>query len=1013
MIFIVFFPSNQVSAALVPVEIDSSMNTTTQKGIKTNYMRTWQQSDGRYGMSLVQSGTTMIFAKDSAYLNIILGSETFPTSSYHNYKNFGGLGTLVSFGYNSKNEIEHIRNIGNFKVTLRSSLVNTTENGAYMKQEVEMTNISNTSSDIGASFNIDTAIDGNDQSPFEIVNGGWIGYSGNVQAFAFYKDMMHVTSADYIHLGHYARQSPNLPSSYVPGTILSPGDSGAGFYYKSKTLAPGETRKESFIMGIGPRNNMPTLTLNSPSNNLTYSIGENVSMSGVVNDIDLTDTVDVFYSLDDGATMPLTSLAAPVTSKTFTGSFKVPTAFSSGGTHTLKVWGLDSNGGATQVVTRTFNVIPLLTPDAPTYSDITPTSLIASFTSSNVAGTRYELYETTSAKTTSLGTQKSMQFNGLTPNTKYSYKARALHSTTTVYSPYSATTSVYTLANIPLKSSAINSSVNGSVTASWLANLNPTGTNYILEVREGSNVLQSKNTTSLSTTLSGLPTNKQLRVYVKAVNYDGISTDYTYLGDFYQDTTPPTATSSLNPSTWTNGDVEIRVTASDDYSGIASIKRPNGSSVSSNTTTYTVSENGDYDFVIYDNNNNSTVYTVTVSNIDKTAPKVPTIKLDTLEWTIPTLNFTLTSNGDYNQSGVRDMYYRINGGAWQRYTNKVALPDDLEGVITVEAKAIDNVGNESGISTAYGKIDNLPPVIDKFEKEDLPNNRAQVEVTAHDNETALHGQGYKYAQKIIGKDSTMIDITSWTNSYTYTIPEMPSSTIYGLKATVRDLKYNQTTSNVLYHLSAPMLTYSGIKDSTYANTATFEFANPVGENVEILVYRQDEYVAKLSSGESIFVDKALNYEQTYDYRFVAQVVDKAPYGNLVSKPIFSKISVGKPQLEMNVPEKQYKTIFSDEYVVKGDVSYRKGGNISLKVYDGNSLITTGNVEIEPIVRKSWKLLVPQTTDSQKSYRLDADIVGFENSGLYKRSYNFTVSTVNPFITTLDVNSTLAKTLYTD
>lgn len=1012
-LFTLFSFTSSVEAALVPVVQDTANSSSTKKTIKTDYMRTWQQSDGRYGLSLVQNGTYMIYSQDSAFLNIIEGSTSFPSSSRHNYSGFGTKGTLVSFDFNNKNEIEHVRNIGNFRVTLRTSLVNTTATGAYMKQEVEMTNISSAAATIGASFNMDTAIAGNDSSPFLLVDGGWIGYSGSIQAYAFYNEMMHVTPADYVYLGRYNTQSPKLPSSYVAGTTISPGDSGAGFYYSPKSIAPGATRKESFIMGMGPRNTMPTLTLSSPSNGLTYSVGEQIPIKGIVNDEDLNDTVDVYYSVDNGATTPMSSLAAPVTEKNFSGNYTVPISFATGGTHTLKVWALDENGGSTQVATRTFHVTPLLAPNAPTFSSITSNSFTVSFTDTNVSGTRYELYETTQSKLTSLGTQKSMQFTGLTPNTSYSYKARALHSTANAYSAYSNLSSTYTLANTPLKSTALNASTNASVTADWLANSNPTGTNYVIEVRDGSTVVQTKNTTSLTTTFTGLPTNKNLSVYAKAVNYSGISTSYVLLGDFYQDTTPPTATSTLSPSEWTAGDVTIRVVGSDDSSGVASIKKPDGSTVSTDITTYKVSENGTYTFVIYDNNNNSTTYPVTVSNIDTTPPKAPTITLDTLEWTIPTLNFVVTSNGDYSQSGVRDMYYRINGGTWQRYTSKVAIPSNLEGIIKIEAKAIDNVDNESTIMVAYGKIDNIPPVIDKFEKQELANNRAQVKVSAHDNETALHAQGYKYSQRIIGRDTAMSDITSWISSYTYTIPATPSATIYGLKASIRDLKYNQTTSDTIYHLAAPILSYSGIKDGTYANTATFEFENPVGENVEILVYRQDEYVAKIDSGESIFVDNGLNYEQVYDYRFVAQAVDKVPYGALVSKPIAAKISVGKPQLEMSIPDKQYKTIFSDEYVVKGDVSYRKGGNISLKVYDGNSLITTGNVEIEPIVRKSWKLLVPQTTDSQKSYRLDADIVGFENSGLYKRSYNFTVSTVNPFITTLDVNSTLAKTLYTD
>lgn len=87
-----------------------------------------------------------------------------------------------------------------------------------------------------------------------------------------------------------------------------------------------------------------------------------------------------------------------------------------------------------------------------------------------------------------------------------------------------------------------------------------------------------------------------------------------------KDETAPTGSHSTNPSDWTNGNVTITVTATDSVSGVKRIKKPDGNYVSSASTTYTVTANGSYTFVLEDNVGNTRNYTVTINNIDKTAP---------------------------------------------------------------------------------------------------------------------------------------------------------------------------------------------------------------------------------------------------------------------------------------------------------------------------------------------------------------------------------------------------------
>ena len=93
----------------------------------------------------------------------------------------------------------------------------------------------------------------------------------------------------------------------------------------------------------------------------------------------------------------------------------------------------------------------------------------------------------------------------------------------------------------------------------------------------------------------------------------------------------PKLTYTTSPTEWTNSNVTINVTASDEDSGINHIVLPNGNVVSSVTASYTVSANGVYWFQTFDNYGHQTTIKVTVENIDK---EIPTFTISNNEnWT--------------------------------------------------------------------------------------------------------------------------------------------------------------------------------------------------------------------------------------------------------------------------------------------------------------------------------------------------------------------------------------------
>lgn len=105
-----------------------------------------------------------------------------------------------------------------------------------------------------------------------------------------------------------------------------------------------------------------------------------------------------------------------------------------------------------------------------------------------------------------------------------------------------------------------------------------------------------------------------------ADNCGNMSVPVTVYFNVNKDVTAPTGTHSINPTNWTNGDVTITLNTTDDMSGVKRIKKPDGSYTYSVSTIYVVPANGSYTFVLEDNVGNTRNYTVTINNIDKTAP---------------------------------------------------------------------------------------------------------------------------------------------------------------------------------------------------------------------------------------------------------------------------------------------------------------------------------------------------------------------------------------------------------
>lgn len=118
-------------------------------------------------------------------------------------------------------------------------------------------------------------------------------------------------------------------------------------------------------------NSSPTIALISPSENGYFSkeVGHNtILIQGTVNDQDIGDTINIYYSIDGGSTQNISSISANGSNQSFSKSISTTTL--SEGTHTIKVWATDNKGGTSGIVSRNI-YIDKTSPTAPTINGAT------------------------------------------------------------------------------------------------------------------------------------------------------------------------------------------------------------------------------------------------------------------------------------------------------------------------------------------------------------------------------------------------------------------------------------------------------------------------------------------------------------------------------------------------------------------------------------------------------------------------------------------------------------------
>lgn len=192
------------------------------------------------------------------------------------------------------------------------------------------------------------------------------------------------------------------------------------------------------------------------------------------------------------------------------------------------------------------------------------------------------------------------------------------------------------------------------------------------------------------------------------------------------DKTAPTISLVPNTTAWTSGNITLNVTATDSQSGVKSIKTPNGEVIPGNSLSYSISKNGTYNFEAVDNLGNTSNKSITISNIDTTAPEV-NLLLNSSNWTNGSI--TITVNTSDTQSGIKQIKLP-NGNIVNSSSSSYNVSKN--GVYYFEVT--DNVGNTTFKYIIVDKIDNEKPIVNITNNQNWNNGSSvPITITAYDN----------------------------------------------------------------------------------------------------------------------------------------------------------------------------------------------------------------------------------------------------------------------------------------
>jgi len=242
--------------------------------------------------------------------------------------------------------------------------------------------------------------------------------------------------------------------------------------------------------------------------------------------------------------------------------------------------------------------------------------------------------------------------------------------------------------------------------------------------------------TSNSKTYSGTASAIVIKVRDKAGNITTQTIDIIKI-----DNTPPSVTIAKTPPTYTDQNVTLTISASDNQSNLHDLPYSfDGGATwqASNTRTYTENTSGIV-IKVRDKLENTSTHTIDIDNIDRTPPSI-TISGNPTDWTNE--DVTLTINASDSQSDLHATPYSFDGGSTWQASNRKTYTENTSGIVI---KVRDTLGNTSTQTVNITYIDNDPPSVTiSGNPTTWTDQDVTLTINASDSQSNLHATPYSF-----------------------------------------------------------------------------------------------------------------------------------------------------------------------------------------------------------------------------------------------------------------------------
>lgn len=236
--------------------------------------------------------------------------------------------------------------------------------GSYVQLNTTVQNRGTESVVVNIGGNSDIQIAADDYAPMEVIEGGagirmWSQENAN-QQFNFYCSQVNgTTDVDTFWMGFY-NSAYNHMLEQTDLTSLSGVDSGISYSWQNRTIQPGEKKTYSVLVGLGKINKAPVITENKKLFNAAgnqaaqFAACDEGQMRVKVKDVDNTfEELQMYRALDNGEFEAVDAVFDE--EGNFAVDFQVPADFAAG-THTVKLYVQDPEGGISAVAAADFTV---------------------------------------------------------------------------------------------------------------------------------------------------------------------------------------------------------------------------------------------------------------------------------------------------------------------------------------------------------------------------------------------------------------------------------------------------------------------------------------------------------------------------------------------------------------------------------------------------------------------------------------------------------------------------------